>query len=114
MLDLRSSSASKGISNFIKLYPAKSQSLMKFIISSAISLNNGLFLTFSFVIPCILMLSSEIGICGLISQFLMSLLLSILTFNKQISIILSFVILKPVVSKSKKTNGFLSLSCIFL
>ena len=90
------------MSNFIKLYPAKSQSLMKFIISFAISLNRGLSFTFSFVIPCISKLSSDIGICGLISQLLISVLLSILIFSRQISIILSFVILKPVVSKSKK------------
>jgi hypothetical protein len=76
------------------------------LMSEAIILNNGSFLTISLVIPCILEASDGIGTPGFTSQVLDSLFPFGNILRIDISTILSKETLTPVVSKSKKHIGF--------
>lgn len=107
---LRNSSASKGTSNLFELNPAKSQPSINCAISFAISLKVGAFFTSSSYILWIEDASLGIGIVGLTLNVLVSSFPFGLTLISAISTILSLVTFTPVVSKSKKTIGFLSLA----
>ena len=70
--------------------------------------------TSSSVIPCTAVDSAGIGLSGLTYQVLLSLEASGKTFRIQISIILSYEIVIPVVSKSKIQSGLWSFRFIIL
>ena len=109
----RNSSASKGISKRLELYPARSHPSIWVASDLAISLKVGQSFTSSSVMPCIAVDSGGMGISGLIRLVLDSSFPFGKTLTKEISTIRSFTILIPVVSRSKKTNGFFRFNCIF-
>ena len=78
------------------------------MILGASSLKVGESFTSSSVIPCTAVDSAGIGISGFTYHVLLSLEASGKTFKIQISTILSFEILMPVVSKSKIQSGLWS------
>ena len=107
---------SMGISNRSELYPLKSASPIKSLISSATWMNVGLFDTLSGVMPWIAIDSSEIGIPGLTSiSFSIGSSPPFGYLMRAICTILSFITLSPVDSISKNTKSLSKLnfmSCI--
>ena len=97
------------MSNLFELKPPRSVLDIISLILGAMVTNLGSLITISLVIPCISETSFGIGTSGLTSHVLDSLFPLGKTFSIEISTILSFEILIPVVSRSKKQIGFVSL-----
>ena len=108
----RNSSASIGMSKWLELYPAKSQSFIFSFSFGAISLNVGASFTSSLLMPVSSVTSCGMALPGFTSMFSRRSSPSGITLIYEICIMRSRTRSSPVVSRSKTTRGRVRFSFI--